>query len=172
MKNGNGNVKANKINLYDENWFPKIADLTRNMTETEKKAIEEIVSKNPDETWEVTAKKVGITVRQLFNIRQDEKVQEACYTITKDLFKSDLPDVLKKLTEKAKRGEAWAVKLYLEVAGELKDGQNNGKDNPQGHNSTPDLRENGLKLLEKFKLMSDEELTQSLLDTIKLPPKW
>lgn len=106
----------NEITIYDETWFPKISYLVTNMTDTEKRAIEVIVAKEPMDTWENTAQKIGITARQLFNIRQNEKVQEAVYIISREIFKGDTPDVLKTLTRKAKAGEPWAVRLFLEVA--------------------------------------------------------
>jgi hypothetical protein len=113
----NGNGKSGKINLYDDEWFPKISHLTGTLTDTDKSVIEALVGKDPSETWEDVARKVGITTRQLYNIRQKNEVQEACYVLSKELFKSDLPDVLKVLTRKAKSGEGWAVRLFLELAG-------------------------------------------------------
>lgn len=114
---GNGN--SGKITLYDEIWFPKISHLISGLTETEKRAIEVIVAKDPSETWESVANKIGITSRQLFNIRQNERVLEAACTISRELLRGDVPDVLKTLTKKAKAGEAWAVRLFLEVAREI-----------------------------------------------------
>jgi len=108
-----------KIALFDETWFPKISHLVTDMTDTEKRAIEVIVAKDPMATWEDAAQTIGITARQLFNIRQNEKVQEAVYTISREIFKDDVPDVLKTLTKKAKAGEPWAVRLFLEIALEL-----------------------------------------------------
>ncbi len=105
-----------KITLYDDTWFPKISHLVSTMNESEKKAVEAIVAKDPSETWEDVAHKIGISSRQLFNIRQDEKVQEAIYIISREVFKTDTPDVLKTLTRKAKAGEPWAVRLFLEIA--------------------------------------------------------
>jgi hypothetical protein len=118
--NGSGNGKPIKINLYDDEWFPKISHLTGTLTDTDKNVIEALVGKDPSETWEDVARRVGITSRQLYNIRQKKEVQEACYVLSKELFKSDLPDVLKVLTRKAKVGEGWAVKLFLELVGELR----------------------------------------------------
>jgi hypothetical protein len=115
----NGNTNSGKIMLYSETWFPKISELINGMTDTEKRAIEEIVSKDPSDTWDEVAQRIGISVRQLFNIRQNEKVQEAVYTISREIFKGDVPDVLKTLTRKAKAGEPWAVRLFLEVALEM-----------------------------------------------------
>ncbi len=113
-----GNKEIGKVSLYDENWFPKIAYLVRDFTETEKRAVEMLVAKDPSETWENVAKKIGISTRQLFNLRQSETVREACYVIAKELFKGDIPDVLKVLTRKAKSGDNFCVKLFLEIAGE------------------------------------------------------
>ena len=110
-----------KINLSDDKWFPKISETVNKLSETEKKAVEVMVVKNPSETWQSVAKKIGITTRQLYNIRQNENVQTICYQISKELFKSELPDVLKTLTQKAKAGYSWAVRLFLEVSGELKE---------------------------------------------------
>ena len=115
-----GNSGNGKISLYDENWFPKISDLTTGLTETEKKAIEVIVAKEPSDTWDEVAKRIGITTRQLYNLRQNGEVQEACYIIAKELFKTETPDVLKVLAKKAKNGDNYCIKLFLEVSGELK----------------------------------------------------
>jgi len=90
------------------------------LTETEKKAIGVIVAKEPSDTWDEVARRIGITVRQLYNIRQNGKVQEACYIIAKELFKTETPDVLKVLAKKAKSGDNYCIKLFLEVSGELK----------------------------------------------------
>lgn len=100
-----GNRKGGKVNLLDENWFPKISHLVAGLTDTEKRAIEVIVAKEPSETWDEVAKRIGITVRQLYNIRQNGKVQEACYIIAKEFFKTETPDVLKALAKKAKNGD-------------------------------------------------------------------
>src|ERR1051326_2938638 len=85
-----GNDNSGRITLYDEIWFPKISHLIGNMTESQKRAIEVIVAKDPSDTWEVVANKIGITSRQLFNIRQDERVQESVYIISRELLKGDL----------------------------------------------------------------------------------
>lgn len=116
-----GNATNHRINLFDEKLFPKIADLVRDLSDTERKAVEEIVLKDPKENWQDVAKRVGVSERQLRNIRQKNEVQEAVYKVSKELFKTEVPDVLKVLTAKAKKGEAWAVKLFLEVSGELKE---------------------------------------------------
>ena len=123
-----GNANSGKITLYDETWFPKISHLITDMTDTEKRTVEVVVAKDPVETWEDVAQKIGITTRQLFNIRQSEKVQEAIYIISRELFKGDIPDVLKVLTKKAKAGEPWAVRLFLEVAQEISQPKNEPED--------------------------------------------
>ena len=113
------NDETEKINVYDDNWFPKISDLVAGMNDTEKRALEFIVAKEPADTWEHVAEKIGISSRQLFNVRQSPKVQEAVYVISREMLRGDVPDVLKTLTRKAKAGEPWAVRLFLEVAREI-----------------------------------------------------
>jgi hypothetical protein len=152
MKPTNGNGKAGKISLYDENWFPKISMLVSGLTDTDKTAIEAIVGKDPSETWDETAAKIGITARQLFNIRQKEEVQKACYFIAKEFFKGDVPDVLKVLAKKAKAGEAWAVRLFLEVAGEIKTRQIGDDSPPTERRDLSDLAEQTLKRLSELGL--------------------
>jgi hypothetical protein len=95
--------------------------LVKNLNETERKAVEEIVVKDPSEKWDEVARRVGISERQLRNVRNKPEVQEAVYTISKALFKTELPDVLKVVVRKAKEGTAWAAKLFFEVSGELKE---------------------------------------------------
>jgi hypothetical protein len=138
----NGNGKTGKISLYDENWFQKISHLVAGLTETEKKAIEVIVAKEPSDTWDEVAKRIGITARQLYNIRQNGEVQEACYIIAKELFKTETPDVLKVLAKKAKNGDNYCIKLFLEVSGELK----------QSSDEPPKV------IIKELEQMSDEEL--------------
>lgn len=126
---GNGN--SGKINIYDDEWFPKISHLIEQLSETERNAVEVLLAKLPTDTWESVAQKLGISTRQLYNIRQKQEVQDAVYIVSKELFKSDIPDVLKALTLKAKSGEGWAIKLFLEVSGELK-----GKSDPDFDDSS------------------------------------
>lgn len=157
----------NKISLFDERIFPKIAEKFKDLTDTEKRAIEVMVSKEPYDTWEETAMEIGISTRQLYNIRQNEVVQEACYLIAKTLFKSDIPDVYKTLTRKAKEGEGWAVKLFLGLAGELPEqGQNNSMN--VMISNTSDLNEKARKTLEEMEKMSAEELQKDIYERLKL----
>jgi len=74
-----------------------------------------IIEKTPGVSWETIAKKLGISRRQLFNVRRSPRVQEALRTVAQQLLRSDLGDVLKVLTEKAKAGDNTAMRLFLEV---------------------------------------------------------
>jgi hypothetical protein len=156
----------NKLNIYDDKLFPLISDLLDDLNETEKRAIEEIVTKEPTEKWSDVAQRLNITDRQLRNIRNDTTVQEACYRVSKALFKSDLPDVYKTLTKKAKEGQSWAVRLFLEVSGELNE------------EKTDERRQNPAYITElaretlELSLKSDEELMKELTERVKMPVQW
>lgn len=163
------NEENGKINLYQENWFPKVSHIINRLNETEKRAIEVLVVKNPKDNWDKVAKQIGITRRQLFNIRQNSDVQDACYIISKELFTSDLPDVLKTLTNKAKSGEAWAVRIFLEIAGEL--GKENQTANINVFSPISNPRDEGkgfLDVREEIKNMSTEELQAKIISGLKL----
>ena len=110
--------RSNELNLFNPEVFPKIADLVKGLNETELRAVDALISKDPREQWPTVAKRIGVGERQLRNIRHNERVQEAVYTVCKLLFKSDIPDVLKVVTKKAKEGVPWAVREFLEIAGE------------------------------------------------------
>jgi predicted transcriptional regulator len=150
--------------LNDEEIFPLISDLLPDLNETEKKAIEEIIKKEPSENWSEVAKRVGITERQLRNVRNDAQVQEGLYRLGKALFKSEIPDVLKILTKKAKEGQAWAVKLFLEVSGELNDERGR-----EGNKNYPNIAETASRMLKQYANMTDEELTHELTERLKIP---
>jgi hypothetical protein len=111
--------KMQELKQFDYKGVPKIAGLLSRFNETQKSVVEEIVTKEPSENWSSVAKRIGISERQLRNIRRNPDIQETVYSIFKELFKSEVPEVLKVLTVKAKDGEPWAVKLFLEVSGEL-----------------------------------------------------
>ncbi len=111
--------KLQELKQFDYKSIPKIAVLLTKFNETQRTVVEEIVAKEPSENWSIVAKRIGIGERQLRNIRRNPDIQEAVYSIYKELFKSEVPEVLKVLTAKAKDGEPWAVKLFLEVSGEL-----------------------------------------------------
>lgn len=156
MSRQNGKSKLGKINIFDDSSFPDVSRLIKGMNETQKRALDAIINKDPEETWPDVAQRVGITDRQLRNIRNEPKIQEACYLISKQLFQGDVPDVLKVLTRKAKSGNAWAVKLFLEVSGELKQ----PADKPLSAEDLPDLsdiptEQNLESLLRALKLSSD-----------------
>jgi hypothetical protein len=159
-----GNHFPAKINVYDEEWFPEIADLVKGMSDTQIRSIECMVSKDPADTWATVAKRIGISERQLRNIRQEENVQDACYRISKKLFKSDLPDVFRVLSRKAKSGQAWAVKLFLEVSGELAD---NAPREGLGLVNPDEMRRKAEEALAQLKVLSDEELHRKLVERLR-----
>ena len=78
-----------------------------------------IVNKMSCVTWDGVAAQIGITRRQLFNLRREKRIQDAVREISHDFLISDLPDVYKTLTKKAKKGETSAMRLYFELAGEF-----------------------------------------------------
>lgn len=155
-----------KISVFNEEWFPEIAGLVKGLNDTQIRAVEYLVTKEPSDTWNTVAKRVGISERQLRNIRNDGQVQEVCYQISKRLFRGDMPDVLKVLSKKAKAGNAWAVKLFLEVNGELAE----DKAVQRGSLSHLEVSERATKVLESMTL---DELTDRLLEKVsEVPPSF
>jgi hypothetical protein len=74
-----------------------------------------IVEKTPGESWETVARSLRISRRQLYNVRQSARVQAVLGSIARQLLQSDLVDVLKVLTQKAKAGDNAAMRLFLEL---------------------------------------------------------
>jgi len=65
------------------------------------------------------AKKLGVSRRTLFTLRQDKQIQDAVSSVMIEALKTDLVDVLKSLTNQAKKGNVGAARVILEYAEKL-----------------------------------------------------
>jgi len=95
--------------------LPKIAQFS-GLTDREIVVVEAIVHKSPKESWEQVAKKLKMSRRTLYTYRQDARVQEVLLSVTLDILKTDVVDVVKALAEEAKKGNVGAAKVILEYA--------------------------------------------------------
>jgi len=95
--------------------LPKTAQL-RLLTGKERKVVEAIVHKAPRETWEQVAKRLKMSRRSLYSLRRDPLIQEMVITITLDLLKTNVVDVLNALVVQAKKGNVGAARTILEYA--------------------------------------------------------
>lgn len=118
------NLKAGKLNIDDNESkslksFPNIAQIIFGLDERECAIVYALAEKRPGDTWEQIAKKLGLSRRQLFNLRCDKRIQGASVKIAREMLNADIPDVYRALTEKAKSGDIPAIRLFLELIGEF-----------------------------------------------------
>lgn len=99
--------------------IPKISQIIDGLNERDSMVVYAILEKKPGMTWEQVAKGLGITRRQLFNLRREQRIQESVRNISRDFLICDLPDVFKALAKKAKKGETSAMRIFFELAGEF-----------------------------------------------------
>jgi len=96
--------------------FPKTAQFS-GLNDREIAVVEAIVHKSPKESWEQVAKRLKISRRTLYTYRQDARIQDLLLSVTLDILKTDVVDVVKALAEEAKKGNVGAAKVILEYAG-------------------------------------------------------
>jgi hypothetical protein len=87
----------------------------RDLTPDELRVVTAIAEKAPGDSWENVGKRLGISRRTVYNMRQSPRVQEAVSAVARHLLRSDLIDVLNVLTQKAKTGDNAAMRLFLEL---------------------------------------------------------
>jgi nitrogen regulatory protein PII len=96
--------------------LPSFAQNLKGLNEKEITFVEAILHKAPGESWEKVAKTLGVSRRTLFAYRQDPRLQEALLSVTLDILKTELVDVIKAVAQKAKQGHVGAAKVILEYA--------------------------------------------------------
>jgi hypothetical protein len=117
IKDGNPNKALFEKKSGDS--LPEISQSINGLNNRDSIVVYAIVNKMSCVTWDGVAAQIGITRRQLFNLRREKRIQDAVREISHDFLISDLPDVYKTLTKKAKKGETSAMRLYFELAGEF-----------------------------------------------------
>jgi hypothetical protein len=95
--------------------IPKIARVD-GLTEVEIQVMDAIVHKAPSDTWEKIAGDLKISRRTLFAHRQNPRLQEALISITLDVLKTEILDVIKSLIAAAKSGNPAAGRILIEYA--------------------------------------------------------
>ncbi len=152
--------------------LPIPSDLIGKLTETERRVVTAMLEKSVLDTWEQVAGKVGISTRQLFNIRQSDAVKEAYLLASREMLRADIPDVLKKMVEKAKQGDVPCMRLSLELTGLLSKGSAdpNFVQDIKFVNSirSPFCELAGEETLEELGNLSTEQLEARLLERLKL----
>lgn len=102
---------AKKGNLTSQN-FPFF--LT-GLSQKEARFVEEILKKQPAETWENVADRLKISRRSLYSIRCRPEVRDAMAFLSIAALGEAFPEVTRALTQKALSGDIAAIKVYLDL---------------------------------------------------------
>ena len=94
--------------------LPETSENALELNEAEHRVVECILSRKPGETWEMTAKRAGICVRQLYTYRQSTKIKETVSQLAVRLAGTELPAVLDAICLQAKSGNIPAARLFLD----------------------------------------------------------
>lgn len=60
------------------------------------------------------ANTVGVSETTIYNWKRDNEFRDACLARAKELYKITLPDVQRKLIEKAKAGDVACLRIYFD----------------------------------------------------------
>ncbi|MFS0688297.1 phBC6A51 family helix-turn-helix protein [Sporosarcina sp. 179-K 8C2 HS] len=93
-------------------------DIYAGLNENEIRAVKELANK-AGRTYEEVAKAVGISERQLYRIRQKPQVKAAVRELVIQDVEDDLPDIMRSLRSKAKRGDFRSQELVVKMTGLL-----------------------------------------------------
>ncbi len=152
--------------------LPISAELLAQLNDTERRVVIAMLEKAVSDKWDDVAQRVGVSVRQLFNIRQSDAVKSAYLSAAREMLKADIPDVLKKMVEKAKKGDVPCMRLSLELTGILTKGSGdpNFVQDIKFVNSirSPFCELAGEETLEELGNLSTEQLEARLLERLKL----
>jgi hypothetical protein len=118
---------------------PNTAHLLHCLTPEQVRIVYAILEKAPGGSWEKVAGRLKISRRQLFTHRHNPSIQRAANGLARAILLCDLPDVLKALTQRAKRGDVPAIKVYLDLVGE------HGEETPTSSGSLATLADVFLK---------------------------
>jgi hypothetical protein len=119
MNKIDGKLKNGERTINSPIPLPNTSQYLLRLNEFELKVAYAILEKNHQTTWEQVAKKLGISRRQLYNLRQSQTIQEPIRKYSRDMLITELPDVYKALVKKAKSGDCGAMKLFFEVIGNI-----------------------------------------------------
>jgi len=108
-----GNQKSTKPE-ENPNLPAQIAQQSPSLSATEIPVVEAIINKRPAESWDSTARKLGISRRALFTYRQSKRIQQALYNLVMGELRTDFIDVLRKLVNQAKSGNVTAAKVIID----------------------------------------------------------
>jgi hypothetical protein len=117
-RTGEERTRENETDRPDS--VPEISHFKR-LDATEQSVAYAILEKLPGDSWESVAKHLKLSRRQLFNLRQRPKIQDAVCAVSREMLKGDASDVFKALTAKAKSGDTAAMRLFFELLGEFKE---------------------------------------------------
>ncbi len=95
-------------------------DIYKDLNETEIRVVEEVANKG-GRTYEEIAKKIGISDRHLYRIRQKPHIKKAIKERTLQAVEEDVPDILGALRKNAKRGDFRSIELVVKMLGLIVD---------------------------------------------------